>query len=187
MDCRPGFVDLVREFAVSINIRQTRVYLIGFMGAGKSTVGKRLSEKLNWPFYDMDDSIEDQYEMTIPEIFDEFGEETFREIETDLLQELSNKSIPGVVSTGGGVPVNEENRKIMKKTGTIVYLQVSPDEAYDRIRSKSDRPKLKSRSQFKKLLREREEYYAQADYSVDTSHSTPSEVVEQIRDFLEMV
>ena len=120
-----------------------RVFLIGFMGAGKTSVGKELSAKMKCSFVDLDLFIERRFHQTIRQIFKEKGEEAFREIETKALREVAEFE-DVVISTGGGTPCFNQNMMFMNEQGTTVYLKVSNEELVRRINlNKSARPLLK--------------------------------------------
>ena len=120
------------------------IYLIGMPGCGKSTIGKIVSEKLNLKHIDADEYLENKYSQTIPEIFDLYGEDDFRQKESEVIRELSNMS--GVlVSTGGGVVVKEINKNSMKKSGIIVFIDTSPENILNNS-SLSGRPLLKDKT-----------------------------------------
>jgi shikimate kinase len=106
-------------------VRNHIIYIIGFMGSGKTTIGRELAFRLNWSFVDLDNKIEEFAGKTIPEIFSQNGEEYFREIESNILksQSSANKTI---ISTGGGTPCHDENMKLMLSTGLTVILNLHP-------------------------------------------------------------
>ena len=123
-----------------------RIFLIGFMGAGKTTVGKELAKEMNCPFVDLDCFIERRYHKTIRQIFDEKGEDVFREMEKRMLHEVAEFE-DVVISTGGGTPCFHQNMLFMNEKGTTVYLKVSNEELCKRISiHKSVRPILKDLS-----------------------------------------
>jgi shikimate kinase len=145
-----------------------KIFLIGYMGAGKTTIGKRLSEKLDLQFIDMDLFIENRYRKKISEIFAEKGEEGFREIEKNTLQEVAQFENV-VISTGGGAPCFFDNMEVMNRSGQTIYLKVSVDELAMRlIKSKNSRPLIQSKNweEVKKYIAEnlakRETWYNQA-------------------------
>jgi shikimate kinase len=151
----------------------TRIFLIGFMGSGKSTLGAQLARRLEYHFVDMDQLIEDTAEMTIPEIFDEHGEEVFRKWEHDILQELCQRENM-VISTGGGVPCHSGMMDLMNSCGTTIYLQLSPEALLSRlVKSRTERPLIKGKSEAELLefirskLKEREKFYSRASHVVD--------------------
>ena len=118
-----------------------RVFLIGFMASGKSSVGKKLASKINLPFVDLDDYIEEKYNATIRLLIYEKGMDTFREIEKNSLDELIHKYEDVVISTGGGTPCFFNSMELMKSKGVTIYLEVDIPILVDRlIHSKKDRP-----------------------------------------------
>jgi len=119
-----------------------KIYLVGFMGCGKSAIGRRLSFFLKMPYYDMDHEIVRQQGMTIPEIFEKYGEAHFRKIETEFLKNFRDEAC--IIATGGGVAVNEENRKIMRRTGLVFFLDAKFEDIYMRIRNDKNRPIVQS-------------------------------------------
>jgi len=151
----------------------TRIFLIGFMGSGKSTLGTKLARQLGYRFIDMDQLIEETAEMSVSEIFNEHGEEVFRKWEQDILLEICQGE-KLVVSTGGGAPCHSELMELMNTHGSTVYLELSPEALMTRlIRSKTERPLIKGKSEtqllefIKDLLKKREAYYRQATHIVD--------------------
>jgi shikimate kinase len=151
----------------------TRIFLIGFMGSGKSTLGSKLAPKIGYRFVDMDQLIEDTADMSIPEIFEEHSEEVFRKWELDILQELCHQE-KLVISTGGGAPCHSRMMELMNTHGTTIYIQLPPEVLRDRlIRSKTERPLLQGKSESElldfitSLLEKRETFYLQASRIVD--------------------
>ena len=116
------------------------IYLTGLMGAGKTTVGKELASKLGLTVMDTDEEIVKQEGKSINEIFALHGESYFRELESKMLAELPTENI--VITTGGGIILNEENRKFMKERGTVVYLDANPEEILVRLQNDQSRPLL---------------------------------------------
>lgn len=150
-----------------------RIYLTGFMTSGKSTLGSILANVLGWNFYDLDKEIEKLENTTVTEIFEIKGEKYFRELETKILTDFS-KEEKVVVALGGGALNNDKNFKIISESGKLIYLKVSPEIIYKRIRRKTDRPLFKefvlqenSKEAFiekiESMLTEREKYYNKAD------------------------
>ena len=142
------------------------------MGSGKSTYGRILSKEFLLPFLDTDAEIEKREGMSINEMFEAKGEEYFRDAETGLLRELSgSEAVPdGVISVGGGMPVREENRELMRKCGTVVYIKASPGLLKERLRDRSSkRPMLKGTNvdeRVDSLLRDREALYESAAHHI---------------------
>jgi len=153
--------------------RRKIVYMIGFMGSGKTTAGKKLASSLGWSFIDLDRIIEESLEMSIPEIFEKLGEEHFRETEAELLRFYSKKENT-VLSTGGGVPCFGDNMQFMLDTGLTIYLKLTPDQLVSRLAGSSDaRPLLKGLkgegllAYVQDKLREREAFYEKSEIKAD--------------------
>ncbi|MCR4567108.1 MAG: shikimate kinase [Pseudobutyrivibrio sp.] len=158
------------------------IYLIGFMGTGKTTVAKNLQKFLPFQLVEMDEAIERVEAMTIPEIFEKKGEEGFRMAETQLLSIIS-KEKNQIISCGGGIVLKPENISIMKETGTVVRLTSSPEVIYERVNRNSNRPLVQGKdlSEIQKMIDSREKYYADAaDIVVDSGINTPEEVASEI-------
>lgn len=163
------------------------IYLIGFMGAGKTTVGKLLAEQLKRGFVEMDEAIERREGKKIVDIFSLYGESYFREKEKEVLKDIAQKS-GLVVSCGGGIVIDKENIEILKSTGTVFWLMASPEVIYQRTRGCSVRPLLNvdnPKERIKELLSRRLSLYQQAHHYIDTSHLSPQEVVRKIIEVLE--
>lgn len=146
-----------------------KVYLIGYMGSGKTTVGKKLAKILKCKFIDLDHFFEEKYDISISDFFKKYNEISFRDIEKKLIEEISQVE-DLVVSTGGGTPCFFDNLEVMKSTGIVVYLQISARSLTNRLLiAKEKRPILenitndKFFSFVKKQIKEREPYYKQAD------------------------
>lgn len=155
--------------------------LIGFMGAGKSTIGKILAKSLKCEFIDTDSAIETKEGMSINSIFQKYGEEYFRNAETELLKLLSGKK--AVIATGGGMPMREINRKLIKESGKVVFLRAKDETLIDRLSGDTQRPLLKGdiKERIKTIRAQREETYTKlSDYIVDTDDKTPEETAETI-------
>ena len=159
------------------------LFIIGFMGAGKSSVGEMLARRLNRPFYDLDERVERQAGMVIPHIFERGGESAFRALETAQLEMLGGES-PGVVALGGGVVTTPANLPLMHGMGRVVYLRVSVGEALARIGDTSSRPLLSGPGGVlaaTSLYEAREGLYETvADIVVDTDGKDTGEVVEAV-------
>ncbi len=177
--------------------KQHLVYLTGFMGSGKSTVGPILANSLGWDYYDLDRLLEEKTGRTINEIFAEHGEAWFRAMEHSLLLELCSRT-ECVISLGGGTITHKENLSIVKSSGILVYLKLSTGEAYRRLRNKTDRPLLRKpdgdrpseqelRDRVVTLLSNREPDYSQADITIVTEKrvgSTVDELLRKLRPFI---
>jgi shikimate kinase len=153
--------------------RKCKIFLIGFMGSGKSTTGKKLASMLDWSFFDLDREIEEAAGMKIPEIFSAKGESYFRTIESESLRNLSSVG-QAVISTGGGTPCFDGNMEFMLKTGLTVYLRLTPRQLKNRLAGSSKaRPLIENIERDKledyitKKLNEREMWYAKAVITVD--------------------
>lgn len=146
------------------------IVLVGFMGSGKTTVGKMLAELLGYKFIDTDEIIEQSEGKSISDIFLEEGEQRFREIEARIAGGISG--LEGhVISTGGGIVTNRENISNLKKAGLLVWLKATPETILKRVGSENHRPLLNTEDpleKIKSLLAVREQFYAEADLSVDT-------------------
>ncbi len=167
-------------------ILKKNIFLTGFMGAGKTSTGKVLADLFRVDFFDTDELITRDQKISVNEIFKRYGEDFFRDRETETLRALGNKP-PGtcVVSTGGGAVLRAENLAAMRKNGLIVYLDLSAAEAYGRIKNKKDRPLLKADNPcavMEKLLGERKPFYQQADLIVSSSGKTITETAREIFD-----
>lgn len=163
-----------------------RIYLIGYMGCGKSTLGRRLSKHLDLQFVDMDHYIEERNCKTIPQIFQEEGEAEFRLKEKKALEELSEFNNI-VIATGGGAPCFFDNMEVMNQTGKTVYLNISPDILADRLlKSKTERPLIKGKSRkelvsfIDETLNKRNEFYKQAKYQITEPDIELAEVEKMI-------
>jgi shikimate kinase len=146
-----------------------KVYIIGFMGSGKSTTGMKLANLLGWPFIDLDRSIEEHTGLTIPEIFARHGETWFREVESEILRNLRSLTNQ-VISTGGGTPCYGDNMEYMLETGLTIYLKLTPGQLKSRLSGKnSKRPLIKDLgdenllSFIEEKLAIREKWYNRAD------------------------
>ncbi|MCX8026728.1 MAG: shikimate kinase [Thermodesulfovibrionales bacterium] len=163
------------------------IVIIGFMGTGKTTVGKMLAQRLGFSFLDIDTEIEKTQNMTIKDIFANFGEERFREIETQTIRMIKDKSHL-VIATGGGVVTKSENMNMLKENGIIVCLTASAESIFQRVRHKQDRPLLLTENPLetiKELLKKRQDLYKKADIHIDTTNLNPMEVVSAILDGLD--
>ena len=152
-----------------------RIILIGYMGAGKTTVGKALSKELGIPFYDLDWYIESRRRKTVPQIFAEVGEEGFRQIERNMLHEVAEFE-DVIISCGGGTPCFFDNMDYMNRQGQVVYLRCEPEVLQKHLMmGKTERPLLKGKSPeelidfIKEQLQTREQYYNKAQYKLDVS------------------
>jgi shikimate kinase len=163
-----------------IRHRKKLIYLLGFMGSGKSTVGELLARRIGWPFIDLDNTIEAGQGASIRDIFERVGEPFFRQIERAALAEIS-KSEPAVIALGGGTWVQEPNLELIRSTGgATVWLDSSLEELHRRCAAISNRPLFRDRESFAQLYSQRLPYYQLAEFRVSTDGFTPEEVTEQI-------
>ncbi|MDE6957856.1 MAG: shikimate kinase [Lachnospiraceae bacterium] len=161
----------------------SNIVLIGFMGTGKSAIANCLSKMLPMETVEMDEVIAERARMSISDIFAVYGEEYFRNLETDLLVELQEKSNV-IISCGGGTPLRDNNVAEMKKNGRVVLLTAKPETIYERIKNSHDRPLLennKNISFISKLLEERKaKYEAAADVVIETDDKNKLQISEEI-------
>jgi shikimate kinase len=144
------------------------IVLVGLMGAGKTTVGRRLAQRLHLPFVDADHEIEEAAGMTIPDIFDRFGEEYFRDGERRVIARLVDGT-PKVIATGGGAFINDGTRALVLEKAIAVWLDAEPDVLADRVRRRDNRPLLRGkdpRTALIELAKVRNPFYAQAPIRV---------------------
>jgi len=149
------------------------------MGAGKSTVGRRLAKKLGWKFIDLDAEIERREGRPIAEIFRQDGETHFRNVERLCLRDLSS-SRKSVIALGGGAYMDPENRELAEKTGLTVWLKVSFSNLVHRVKIDGTRPKFVDQAQAESLYRIREPFYALAKVHVSTDEGTAESAVDEI-------
>ena len=159
------------------------IVLIGFMGTGKSTISDFLKNVFAMDVVEMDQIIAQRQGMSISDIFETYGEQYFRDLETNLLIEMQSRSNV-VISCGGGVAMRERNVTEMKKNGRVVLLTASPEEVYERVKDSDDRPILAGRKNVKGIAElmeaRREKYEAAADIIVNTDHKTVLQVCEEL-------
>lgn len=160
------------------------IVLIGFMGCGKSTIGTRLAFRLKSTCKDTDALLEKKAGKTINDIFAQDGEAAFRNMETALLQELCEKGGSWIYSVGGGTPVKEENRALLKQLGTVVYLKVTPETVYKRLKGDTTRPLLACedpQSRIKELMNAREEAYQDAaDFVINVDNQNVDSIMDEV-------
>ena len=163
--------------------RMKNVVLVGFMGTGKSAVGKLLARQLDRPFIDLDRKIEQKAGRTVQQIFAQDGEPAFRRLEAEAVREAAALK-EHVIATGGGVMCDEKNVQALKASGVLICLTASPDVILERTSASSvSRPLLAGadpKERIETLLKLRAPYYAQSDWTIDTSNRPLQEVVEEI-------
>ncbi len=165
------------------------ILLIGFMGAGKTTVGRKLSWKLRVPVEDTDKLIEQKAGKSISEIFRTEGEEAFRRMETLELQEICQRTYHRILSVGGGTPVRKENQALLKKCGTVIYLRVQPETVWKRLKGDTSRPLLACEDplgKIRELMEARREAYEKcADVILDVDDLDSEECASRLARWLE--
>ncbi|MBK7141341.1 MAG: shikimate kinase [bacterium] len=178
---------------MSRDTEKQHIWLVGFSGSGKSTIGPALAKLLHMQFVDTDEVIERQSRTKIAHLFAKRGEVHFRTLESTLIQRIAGTSRPTVVALGGGAFQSAVNRKIIRTSGISIYLKSSVSVIYRRLAEKSDRPLLEvvARSgetlkqariaRIANLLANREHNYLRADITVSSSKGTPAEIARRIR------
>nr|MCS5613413.1 AAA family ATPase [Candidatus Poribacteria bacterium] len=158
------------------------IVLIGFMGTGKTSVGQRISEKLQMPMVDTDTIVETDNQMIIGEIFDRYGEGYFRSLENAAVHKAS-KYTNHIISTGGGVVLRIENLNLLQENGLLFCLRATPEEIFKRIKDESHRPLLKDPNppnKIRHLLRKRQTQYQRIEHQIETTDLSIEEVTNQI-------
>lgn len=174
------------------------IFLTGFMGSGKSTIGPILANTLGYDFVDVDRLIEAKANARVVQIFERDGEQRFRDLEREVLHDVALRD-HCVVSLGGGTIANEHNFTLIRNSGIIVYLRLEPDEIYQRVHHRPDRPLLwdgaghllssdQLQERIRQLLADRERYYEQADVVVPSDRRrvgvTVDEIVRRLRGYV---
>ena len=163
---------------------KSNLILVGFMGSGKSTVGRLLAEKLEMKFLDTDLEIEKEQNKSVQAIFSEKGENYFRQLENDMSKKLSTVN-NAIISTGGGIILNNENINFLKKDGVVFFLDVPKKNLYKRLSNSSGRPLLDGDelwNKISKVLDERmNKYLDSADFVIDVGNQIPCETMETIK------
>ena len=166
---------------------QPHLVLIGMMGSGKSTVGRRLAERLRRPFLDSDSAIEEQTGRTVAQIFADEGEPAFRGLETGVLTTMLDLDEPGVIAAAGGTVLEAENRERMRQRGVVVWLRAEPSTLVKRVRTGTHRPLLDEdpENTLRRLAAARESLYrGTAHEIVDVDDVAPEQVVEVVLDLI---
>ncbi len=162
------------------------IILIGFMGVGKTSLGKLLATKLGRAFIDLDEKIERDAKMSIPKIFETYGEKYFRELEKAAVKDVTTRKNL-VIATGGGTVKDAENLQLLKNSGVVICLTTDAEEIFRRTEKRGERPVLDGGGNerletIKKLLAERQPFYSQADFQIDTTDWSPLQIVNEICD-----
>lgn len=158
------------------------IIIMGFMGTGKTSVGRVLAKKLLLPFVDLDEEIEQREGESISEIFERRGEAAFRDIERQTLEDVLNEG-KAVVATGGGVVLDERNVKGMRSYGKVILLESEPEEIIRRLKGDRSRPLLKGsnmRGRIERIMKEREKFYDFADIRVSSDKRKVDEIADEI-------
>jgi len=165
----------------------SRIFLIGYMGSGKTTVGKKLANRLNYDFIDLDECIEKEYQKTITQIFNEEGENAFREKEYNALKKMLTVS-KTIISCGGGTPCFYNSMDLMNESGITIYLKMSSETLISRLRNaKQERPLLNDKkiedlkSLIQQQLEKREYFYKQATYTIKAKDLNMDELFEFVK------
>lgn len=168
------------------------ISLIGYMGCGKTHISKLLSEKLNVILFDLDQEISHQNKLSVQEIFEKKGELFFRKTEKENLEILVNRKENAVLSVGGGTPVYYDNMEVLNSKSITIYLRANVSTLSERLKSQKETRPLIARISEEELpefiakhLFERNPYYHQAQYIIDTDHKTPEEIIEEILSLLQ--
>jgi len=170
---------------VILKLRQTPgLYLIGFMGSGKTTIGKLLAERLGWSFADIDEDIEASQQCSISEIFDTLGEEVFRRVESEALEarvRVVARGIPMVMALGGGAAAQPGNIELIENHGVTIWLSCPFETVVRRVmRDNPNRPLARDMKKFEELFYARQQAYGRADFRIDIESDNPETVVDAI-------
>lgn len=158
------------------------IVLTGFMGCGKTTIGRLIAQKLGIEFIDTDSEIIKEFKLSIEEIFSLYGEKKFREVESKIIERVSNLENV-VIATGGGVVLNPKNIEMLRKNGVIYFLYASPENILSRLKDDDSRPLLKSGDKLSniiRLLNIRMPFYKNCDFEINTDILTPELAAEKI-------
>ena len=160
------------------------IFIIGSMGSGKTSIGKILAKKNNLSFLDTDHEIIRSCGYSIPDIFEEFGEEHFRNLETEQLRKM-NALENHVISTGGGIILKNDNRKLMKELGIIIFLDINISSQVDRVKNRKNRPLLNDKNLKDNLLslkKTRDPIYKKiSNYIIDVSGKERDQIINEIQ------
>lgn len=163
--------------------RTPGLYLVGFMGSGKSVVGKLLAEELGWHFADVDEDIEAEQRIPIAQIFDTVGEHEFRRMERETLRKRVRQiecGKPMVLALGGGAFIDEANQRLLEERGVTIWLDCPFPRICARIEGQNHRPLARDREKFERLFLERRDTYRKAEHRIEADTDDAAEVVAQI-------
>jgi shikimate kinase len=163
--------------------RTPGIYLVGFMGCGKTTVGRMLARRLGWRFSDLDEEIEARAQMTINEIFERFGEDHFRQLEHEALKRRVAdiaRGVPWVVAVGGGCFAQPRNFQLISDHGISIWLDAPLEMLRARVGQSSSRPLARDPAKFEELYHARRPFYEKADYRIEIGPGGSAEAVEEI-------
>lgn len=164
------------------------IFLVGPMGAGKSTIGRHLADLMDLPFVDVDSEIESRAGADIQWIFDMEGEQGFRDRECKVLKELAEQDQPQVIATGGGIVMRDENRTILRNRGRVIYLSATAEQLFERTRRDKSRPLLQvedRRAVIEKLVETRDPLYKQvADMAFPSGSTQPNKLAKKLAEAL---
>lgn len=159
------------------------IAFIGFMGSGKSTISKELANKLNTTLIDVDDYIVEKNQMKITDMFDKYGEDYFRDKETEAIRDISKES-GIIISCGRGSVLRDENVKLLKENGTIVLLKATPETIYERVKDSTSRPILNGNMNVEFIAglmeKRRERYESVTDVEIITDNKSVDEIIDEI-------
>lgn len=162
--------------------KHSNIYLVGFMGSGKTTVGKEVAQKMNMQFIDLDGLIEEKQGQNIVDIFAQKGKDYFRKLEAEAVKDISMVSNM-VVACGGGIVLNRDNINIMEDRGLLVCLDASPEIIYERTKGYTHRPLLNvdnPKEKIEEMIKKRAPFYQQVEKHIDTSDLSVSEVSKKV-------
>ena len=166
------------------NIKMQNIFLIGMMGSGKSYIGNLLAHKMGLPFFDIDIEIEKIMDISIDEIFKNYGEERFRLIEKALFREMSKNS-NFVYATGGGIVLDKENQAILTKNGISIFLDCSIDLIIKRINKQGNRPLYKDKESLELIYDKRKQLYLDcSDFKINVNSKTSNEIINNIEQII---
>ena len=162
---------------------KSKIVLIGMMGSGKSAIAKKLAQKLDFSLFECDEIFENKFKMTIGQYFKNFGEESFRKEEENILKDLIKKENI-VISSGGGIVLNKNNRDLIFSDDVLsIYLKSTPNTIFERTKNNKKRPLLNvenPKNEIKKILDKRENLYNKANLTIQNENKTINEVIEEI-------